>query len=75
MSVEGLQQSPMTHHLLDTLDWGEDINHYGRLALAIVPHHFAERDELVEWLSNDGNPNENQARALAQQAEERAYNP
>ena len=59
MSVEGLQQSPMIHHLLDTLDWERTLaTTYGRLAFAVVAHSFSERDELVEWPSKDGNLDE-----------------
>lgn len=75
MPVEDLRQSPMMNYLLDTLDNGEDIGHYGRLTFAMVAHHFLDKDELVEWLSKDGDTDENEARALAQQVEERGYNP
>jgi hypothetical protein len=54
MPVEDLRQSPMMSHLLEALDRGEDIGHYGRLTFAMVAHHFLDRDELVEWLSKDG---------------------
>jgi hypothetical protein len=33
MSVEDLRQSPMMRHMLDALNDGEDIGHYGRLVL------------------------------------------
>jgi hypothetical protein len=75
MTVEVLRQSPMMSHLLDALDRGEDIGHYGRLTFAMVAHHFLERDELAAWLARDGDTDEQQARALAQQVEERGYNP
>jgi DNA primase large subunit len=75
MSVENLRQSPIMNHLLDALDRGQDIGHYGRLTFAMVAHHFLESDELVEWLSKDGDTDENEARTLAQQVEERDYNP
>ena len=75
MSIEDLRQSRMMNRLLDALDDGEDIGHYGRLTFAMVAHHFLERDELVEWLSKDGDTDENEARALAQQVQERGYNP
>ena len=75
MPIEDLRQSPMMRHLLDALDRGEDIGHYGRLTIAMVAHHVLERDELVEWLSKDADTDENGASALAQQVEERGYNP
>jgi hypothetical protein len=73
MPVEDLRQSPMMSHLLDALDKEEDIGHYGRLTFAMVAHHFLDSDEVVEWLSKD--TDEQQARALVQQVEERGYNP
>jgi DNA primase large subunit len=75
MPVEDLRQSPMMSHLLDALDSGEDIGHYGRLTFAMVAHHFLISDELVEWLAKDGDTDENEASALVQQVEEKRYNP
>ncbi len=75
MPVEDLRQSEMMSHLLDALDKGEDIGHYGRLTFAMVAHHFLDKEELVEWLSKDGDTDESEARALVQQVEGRDYNP
>jgi hypothetical protein len=58
MPVEDLRQSEMMSHLLDALDKGEDIGHYGRLTFAMVAHHFLDKEELVEWLSKDGDTDE-----------------
>jgi hypothetical protein len=41
----------------------------------MVAHHFLGVEELVEWLSKDGDLDEQQARVLVQQVEERGYNP
>ena len=75
MAIDELRQSQMMNHLLDTLDRGEDIGHYGRLTFAMVAHHFLDREELVEWLTKDGDTDETEARALVQQVEEKGYNP
>ena len=75
MPVDDLRQSPMMNHLLDALDKGTDIGHYGRLTFAMVAHHFLDEDDLVKWLSKDADTDESQARALTQQVEERGYNP
>jgi len=75
MPVEDLRRDSMMSHLLDALDRGEDIGHYGRLTFAMVARHFLDKDELVEWLAKDGDTDENEARALVQQVEERGYNP
>jgi len=65
----------MMSHLLDALDKGEDIGHYGRLTFAMVAHHFLDHEEMVEWLSRARDTDENEARALVQQVEEKGYNP
>jgi hypothetical protein len=75
MAIEDLRRSSMMNHLLEALDRGEDIGHYGRLVFTMVAHHFLEKDELVKWLAKDGDTDENEARALVQQVEERGYNP
>ena len=36
MAVQDLRQSGTMAHLLDALDQGEDIGHYGRLMFVIV---------------------------------------
>ncbi len=75
LALDELRQSQMMNHLLDALDKGEDIGHYGRLTFAMVAHHFLDGEELVEWLTKDGDTDENEARALVQQVEEKGYNP
>jgi hypothetical protein len=75
MPLDDLRQSPMMTHLLDALERGEDIGHYGRLTFAMVAHHFVDRDDLVEWLTKGGGCDEREAKALVQQMEERDYNP
>jgi DNA primase large subunit len=73
--VERLRQSPMMRHLLDALERGDDIGHYGRLTFAMVAHHYLNRDELAELLSKCGGVDEREVRSLVQQVESRDYNP
>ncbi len=75
MSVEDLRQSPMMNHMLEALENGEDIGHYGRLTFAMVARYFVENDELAELLAKDGDTDEHEARALMQQVEEKGYSP
>ena len=75
MSVEDLRQSPMMNHLLDALDNGEDIGHYGRLVFAMVGRHFVSSDELVELLTKDRDAEVGNIRAMVQQVEEKGYSP
>ena len=53
MGTEDLRQSPMMAHLMDSLDKGEDIGHYGRLVMIMVGRHFMSEDELLAQLTKD----------------------
>ena len=75
MPVEDLRQSPMMGHLLDALDNGEDIGHYGRLVFAMIGRHFVSNDELVGLLIKDHDADEREIRAMVQQVEEKGYSP
>lgn len=75
MPVEDLRKSPMMSHILDALDRGEDIGHYGRLTFAMIGRYFMGNDELVELLTKDNDANEQEMRALVQQVEDKGYSP
>src|SRR5690348_5942990 len=75
MPVDDLRKNDMMAHLLDALDQGQDIGHYGRLVFAMVGHHFLDDDELVEWLTKDEDFDEREARGLVEQVKSRDYNP
>ncbi|MBV8884380.1 MAG: hypothetical protein JO235_10350 [Chroococcidiopsidaceae cyanobacterium CP_BM_RX_35] len=75
MTVEELQKNDMMAHLLDALNAGKDIGHYGRLVFAMVARHFLSEEELIGHLQQDRDFNEAQARALYQQVQGKDYNP
>src|SRR3712207_5374864 len=75
MSVEDLRQSPMMKHMLDALDHGGSIGHYGRLVFGMIGRHFVGDDELVELLLKDHDAEEGEVRAMVQQVEEKGYSP
>ena len=75
MPVEDLRQSPMMGHMLDALDNGEDIGHYGRLVFTMIGRHFVSDDELVKLLTKDQDADEQEIRALVQQVEDKGYSP
>lgn len=75
MAVEDLRQSTMMNHMLEALENGEDIGHYGRLTFAMIARYFVENDELVGLLTKDTDADEQGVRALVQQVEEKGYNP
>ena len=75
MAIEDLRQSPMMSHMLDALDNGEDIGHYGRLVFAMIGRHFVTNDELVELLTQDHDADDQEIRAMVQQVEDKGYSP
>jgi hypothetical protein len=75
MPVEDLRQSPMMAHMLDALDNGEDIGHYGRLVFVMIGRHFVSNDELVELLTKDHDADEQEIRAMVLQVEDKGYTP
>lgn len=76
MALEDLRRNGMMAHLLDALEEGEDIGHYGRLVFAMVARHFADEDTLVELLQRGGGGvDEAAARALLEQVQGRDYSP
>jgi hypothetical protein len=40
MSLDELRENEMMSHLLNALEDGQDIGHYGRLVFAMVGHTF-----------------------------------
>lgn len=70
-----LRDSSMMAHLMNALDRGEDIGHYGRLVFVMVARHFMDEDELVAQLQKDRDFSEEQARALVLQVQQKDYNP
>jgi hypothetical protein len=75
MGFEELRKNGMMAHLLDSLDAGKSIGHYGRLVFAMVARHFVDDEELVARLQKDPDCNEDQARALVEQVKGRDYSP
>jgi len=75
MAVEELRKNDMMAHLLDALDAGKDIGHYGRLVFAMVARHFLSEDELIGYLQKDSDFTEAEARTLYKQVQGKDYNP
>ena len=70
-----LRKDPMMTTLLNALDDGKDVGHYGRLVFAMVARHFLPHDEVLAWLTKDRDFSEAQARAMLQQVDGRDYTP
>jgi hypothetical protein len=73
--AEQLRESPTMAHLLDALEQGKDIGHYGRLVFAMVANHFMGDEHVVAWLTKDKDFGEEQARAMVAQVSQRGYSP
>ena len=70
-----LRKDSMMAHLLDSLEAGKDIGHYGRLVFAMVARHFMPHEQVVEWLSKDPDDSAEKAQLLLRQVEGKDYNP
>ena len=75
MAISELRNNDMMAHLLDALEQGKDIGHYGRLVFAMVARHFVSEGELVKLLAKDRSFDEAQAKTLVAQVQSRDYNP
>ena len=65
----------MMAHLLDALEAGTDIGHYGRLTFTMVARHFMDEDEIIKLLAGQPDHDEADMRAMLTQVEGRDYNP
>jgi DNA primase large subunit len=75
MAADDLRKNGMMAHLLDALERGQDIGHYGRLVFAMVARHFLSEEELVQTLLKNPGFTEEKARALYVQVQGKDYNP
>jgi DNA primase large subunit len=73
--MEELRRSPMMAHLLDALEKGTDIGHYGRLTFVMVARHFLSEETMVDLLSRQPNHNREDTEALVRQVKGHDYNP
>ncbi len=72
---ENLRDSAMMAHLLDALEKGTDIGHYGRLVFTMVGRYFMPEDKLVELLARQPDMDKNDAEALVAEVKGHDYNP
>jgi DNA primase large subunit len=75
MPSENMRDNAMMAHLMDSLEAGKDIGHYGRLVFAMVARHFMSKEEVVGYLRKDQDFSDEQALALYDQVQGRDYNP
>lgn len=73
--LDELRKSDMMAHLLDSLDAGKDIGHYGRLVFAMVARHFLSEEDLIAYLQKDKDFSDEEAARLVHQVQGKDYNP
>lgn len=72
---EELRKDSMMAHLLDSLEAGKDIGHYGRLVFAMVARHFLPHEEVLAWMMKDPDADRDKALLMLRQVEGKDYNP
>jgi hypothetical protein len=75
MALEDLRNDRMMSHLIESLESGQGIQHYGRLVFAMVARHFVDEQEIIRLLSKDPECDEVEAKRLLSQVSARDYNP
>src|ERR1043165_199485 len=75
MDLEQLRKNGMMAHLMDSMEKGEDIGHYGRLVFVMVARHFLDDETMLGLLCKGGKFSEEEARALLLEASSRGYSP
>ncbi len=73
--MDELRKDTMMAHLVDSLNAGKDIGHYGRLVFAMIARHFMPEAEVIEWLTKDRDFSEEDAALMLRQVAERDYSP
>lgn len=65
----------MMSHLIESLEAGKDVGHYGRLTFVMVARYFLSEKEMVKLLIRDKDCDETKALGLIHQVESKGYNP
>jgi len=72
---EQLRRSPTMARLLDAMEAGTDVGHYGQFVYVTVARHFMDEDAMIRLLARQPDMDEAKANALVLHVQERGYNP
>ncbi|MBV9297062.1 MAG: hypothetical protein JO145_15930, partial [Acidobacteriaceae bacterium] len=75
MALEDVQANPMMNHLVEALDRGKNIGHYGRLVFVMVSQYFLTENEIIALLTKDPDCDDEKARIILKQVKAHGYNP
>ncbi len=70
-----LRNDPMMARLMDSLDNGKDIGHYGRLVFVMIGRHFMTEEEVKAHLTRDPDCTDEQADLLFKEVISADYSP
>ncbi|MEL7240233.1 MAG: hypothetical protein AAGK78_15350, partial [Planctomycetota bacterium] len=73
--LDRLRRNRMMKRLIDALDDGTDIGHYGRLTFAMVAVYIMDSGDVAELLSNDHDFPREEAEAMVKQVRSKGYSP
>ncbi len=73
--VEQLRASPVMARLLEALEAGTDIGHFGRLTFVIVARHFLTEADMLALLRRQPGHDEREMAGLIRQVSEHDYSP
>lgn len=62
-------------HLIDSMEAGNDVGHYGRLTFVMVARHFISDEEMTGLLTRDKDCDEAKAHSMIRQVESKGYSP
>ena len=61
--------------LLDALEAGQDLGHYGQFTFVTVARHFMDEEAILDLLERQPEMDRSKALALVEHVKERGYNP
>ena len=70
-----LRNSATMSRLLDAMENGEDIGHYGQFTFAAVARHFMDDSDITALLAMQPDMDATKAAGVLHHIEERSYNP
>jgi hypothetical protein len=73
--TDELRSSPTMSRLLDAMEAGDDIGHYGQFTFVTVARHFMDEEAILSLLERQPEMDRPKANALLEHVKERGYNP
>ena len=75
MAVDELRKSDMMSHLMEAMDRGEDVGHYGRLVFTMVARYFMDKEDVLKHLEKSPDFSKEDAERMYDEVSAHGYNP